>query len=246
MSKKIYYLNLTVSTFFAGFMAGLILVQPHKISAEGYSETKWRVNQNTNRDNTIHNRDYSIKTKETTSTKKERTDWAGDRESKDEVMISNKRNSVVKNIWWVNWYPSTFELYNKMRKLWYSDYNAKLIIVACKKYSFYPRWCVLTLASVWVAESSAFNNCYRNNCLWLYRWKPYKSIRDNVVDWVYRFNKYWYTFDRYNNPAHFFYSINWKPSRSRYCTEEASSWLKHFHCPNWYKHFKKAYLTLNK
>lgn len=245
MNKKIHILNMFANTFFAGLMVGLILVQPYKASSAEYKQTEWGVSENRDGDNKIHDTDSSIKTKEITSTEKERVAWARNREPKDEVVISNKRNSVVKNIWWVNWYPSTFELYNKMRQLWYSDYHAKLIIVACKKYSFYPRWCVLALASVWVAESSAFNNCYKNNCLWLYRWRPYRSVRDNVVDWVYRFNKYWYTFDKYPDPAFFFYSLNWKPSMSRYCTEEVSSWWKPFHCPNWYKHFKRSYLYLN-
>ena len=149
-------------------------------------------------------------------------------------------------VWWYTWWPRANKLYHNLRKVWYNDYHSKLIINKCKRFTQDVNNCVIAIASIGKAESNAFKHCYHNNCLWLAGWRYwYKSVSDSLNHWISKYNKYWYNW-KWKGGARFFYSLNWRPSLSRYCTSEVSSWMKKFSCPNGYRNFKAAFRLLNK
>ena len=151
-----------------------------------------------------------------------------------------------KVVWWYCWGDRAVELYNWMRKLWFSDYNSKLVINKCKKniITGSVENCIIAVAGIAIAESGWFKHCRKGQCMWVKKFW-FKNLSENLDDWLSRYTKYWYTW-RWKGWAWFFYSINWHPSPSRYCTEEQSSWMKKFDCPNGYKHFSYVYNFLRK
>ncbi len=151
----------------------------------------------------------------------------------------------TKQVWGYTWGNKAFELQKKLINIWYTDYQSKLIINKCKK--FRTTWvvdCIIAIASIWKSESWAFKHCYRWQCMGVKKFW-FKNLSANLNDWLIRYNKYWYKWRR-KGWARFFYSINWKPSLSRYCTEEASSWYKKYNCINGYKHFQNVFYYLIK
>jgi len=163
----------------------------------------------------------------------------------DYITHTTKKQTVV---WWYTWGSKAITLNNKLIRLWYSKYHSALIITFCKKgeKNWTLKWwvvnCIIAIAGIWVAESWAFKHCYRWQCMWVkVFW--FKSLHSNLKDWLVRYNKYWYTW-RWRGWASFFYSINWRPSLSRYCTEERSSGMKKYSCPNWYRTFNKVFRYL--
>jgi len=154
-----------------------------------------------------------------------------------------------KVVWWYCWWSRAVELYNWMRQLWFTDYQSKLVINKCKKFEkLWMKWgvenCVIAVAWIAIAESGWFKHCYQGQCMWV-KVFGFSSLSDNLDDWLKRYTKYWYTW-RWKWWASFFYSLNWKPSLSRYCTEEQSSWMKRFYCPNWWRHFNYVFNYLNR
>jgi len=158
------------------------------------------------------------------------------------ITHTTKKQTVV---WWYKWWNKAITLNKKLIKLWYSPYHSALIINKCKK--FRKTWvvnCIIAVAWVWISESWWFEHCYRWQCMWVkIFW--FKNLSDDLDDWFKRYNKYWYTW-RQKWWARFFYSINWRPSLSRYCTEEQSSGMKKYSCPNWYRTFNKTFNYLTK
>lgn len=127
-----------------------------------------------------------------------------------------------------------------LTSLWYSKETASYIITKCnsiqwiklKKSKWDAKHCIRLAASIWCAESS----CWKKTSLnpWWFRNKKFKSQLMAFDAWFKSYKKYWYKRKWW---AKDFYSLNWIPSPTRYCTDEASSWLRKFHCWNWYKHF---------
>ena len=158
--------------------------------------------------------------------------------------------TISYNVWGYKRGATAVKYYQRMIKLWYSDYHTKLIINKCKKYErlWKLKWwvenCILAIASIWISESWWFRHCYRNQCLWV-KSKWFKNVSESLDDWIIRYNKYWYKWKQ-KWWARFFYSLNWRASQSRYCTEEASSWFKRFDCWNGYKHFNYTFNYLIK
>ena len=151
-----------------------------------------------------------------------------------------------KVVWWYCWWDRAVELYNWMRQLWFSDYESSLVINKCKKWitTWSVEDCIIAVAGIAVAESWWFKHCYLGQCMWVKKFW-FTNLSENLDDWLSRYTKYWYTWRR-KGWAGFFYSLNWRPSPSRYCTEEQSSWMRRFHCLNGYKHFNYVFYFLTK
>lgn len=90
--------------------------------------------------------------------------------------------------------------------------------------------CIKTWLSIAYAESSFKDN---HTPFWL------KSKDKSYKKWVSSYKKYWYTAKDWSR----FY-WNWKPSPTRYCTEEDSSKTVWW-CPNWQKNFNKIFFNLS-
>ena len=154
-----------------------------------------------------------------------------------------------KVVWWYCCWEKAVELQKKLQKLGFTDYQSSLLINKAKKFEklWMKGWvenAVIAMAWIATAESSKFKHCKKWQCMWLKRF-GFRNLSENLDDWLTRYTKYWYTW-RWKGWASFFYSLNWRPSLSRYCTEEASSWLRRYHCPNGYKHFNYVFYNLTK
>ncbi len=151
-----------------------------------------------------------------------------------------------KVVWWYCWWERAVELYNWMRQLWFSDYESSLVINKCKKWiiTWSVENCIIVTAWIAMAESWGFKHCWKGQCMWV-KVYGFKNLSENLDDWLSRYTKYWYTW-RWKGWARFFYSLNWRPSLSRYCTEEASSGMYRYHCPNWWRHFNYVFNFLTK
>lgn len=137
------------------------------------------------------------------------------------------------------WWNYAFELQDKLLKLWFSENDTIIIINNCKKSTTFVWRCIKTAWMIWFAESGGWKKCLNNSCMWLK--KSYKDKDLMFKDWIVRYNKYWYNSPL---PIHY-YSINWKPSKTRYCYNEAWTY-KTYHCPNWLKNATYAFNLLNK
>lgn len=120
---------------------------------------------------------------------------------------------------------------------------AKPLVENCKRLADNPVHCIISWASIIMAESGGkITNCRKYNCMGLGGgsfW--YTSYEVQIIDWISRYNKYWYK----AKSASFFYPTRWEVSKSRYCTSEHSSWSS-VGCPNWLSHASKTWNTLSK
>ncbi len=151
--------------------------------------------------------------------------WVGLSQTKAVDMSHIKQKTTV--VWGYAWGSKAIILHKKLIKVWYTDYQSKLIINKCKK--FRKTWvvdCIIATASIWKAESNTFKHCYHNNCVGMFDgWKWYKSISDWLNDFMKRYNKYWYNW-RKRWWASFFYPHNWHIPLSRYCLAKTNyGWL---------------------
>lgn len=148
---------------------------------------------------------------------------------------------------------------------------ANVIINVCKVYARDPRHCVIYTSAVVCAESSCGQNYdSKKNTIFGVRdnLKPsYVSRTEAVLDWVRRYNTWWYTanegkfygFCCFPNPTtgflpscdnndtefdtKFFYSnVNKKAPMSNYCLSEDGATPPM--CPNGYKNSRVAYLNV--
>ena len=96
------------------------------------------------------------------------------------------------------WSQYAFDLQKKLFKLWYNENNTIIIINNCKKQE--KLWkiknvgqCIRTAGMIWYTESSWWQRCYNNNCMWLYSGKKWYKDKDQMFkDWLSRYIKYWY------------------------------------------------------
>ena len=124
---------------------------------------------------------------------------------------------------------------------WIRKEIANTLVNECKNTAVNPVHCIKVWASIATAESG-WKKCYQGWCFWIKSWGiKYKSIEEWTIDWITRYNKYWYK----SNNMSFFYPKRWWVSLSRYCTSEKSSnstvW-----CPNWLKHSQSMFDKLSK
>jgi len=125
---------------------------------------------------------------------------------------------------------------------WINKNLAKEIVNVCKELAKNPVHCIKYASAVSSAESGWWKKCYKNNCFGIKAWSVwYKNLNDWVIDWVTRYNKYWYKATSMSQ----FYSPKWKLPYFRYCTSEHSSWSKIW-CPFWLKHSSSTFNKLNK
>lgn len=120
---------------------------------------------------------------------------------------------------------------------------AKPLVENCKRLATDPRHCIISWASIIMAESGGkLKNCRKYNCMGLgggsFR---YTSYEVQIIDWISRYQKYWYK----AKSASFFYPARWEVSKSRYCTSEESSGST-IGCPNWLSHASSTWNILNK
>jgi len=115
---------------------------------------------------------------------------------------------------------------------WINNNLAKEIVNVCNNLAKEPNHCIRYASAVSWAESGWWKKCYNNNCFWIKAWTIwFKTLNDWVIDWVTRYNKYWWKATSMSQ----FYSPKWKLPYFRYCTSEYSSDSKVW-CPNWLKH----------
>lgn len=117
------------------------------------------------------------------------------------------------------------------------------IVYVCAKNTKDPVHCITYLSAVTKSESSWWWNCKNYNCVWMFDWWiSFKSYNDMAIDWVTRYNKYWY---KANNAEFFYGSWPKNPAKSRYCMSEDSSWAKGW-CPNWRATAESVILKIKK
>ena len=120
---------------------------------------------------------------------------------------------------------------------WINKNLAKEIINVCKELTKDPVHCIKYASSVSSAESGWWKSCYKNNCFWIKAWTIwFKTLNEWVIDWVTRYNKYWYKATSMSQ----FYAPKWKLPYFRYCTSENSSNSLKW-CPNWLKHSSSTF-----
>lgn len=120
---------------------------------------------------------------------------------------------------------------------WINKNLAKEIINVCKELAKDPVHCIKYASSVSSAESGWWKSCYKNNCFWIKAWTIwFKTLNEWVIDWVNRYNKYWYKATSMSQ----FYAPKWKLPYFRYCTSENSSNSLKW-CPNWLKHSSSTF-----
>jgi len=126
--------------------------------------------------------------------------------------------------------------------IWINQILAKEIVNVCKELARNPIHCIKYASAISSAESGWWKKCYKNNCFWIKAWSIwYKNLNEWVIDWVTRYNKYWWKATSMSQ----FYSTNGKLPYFRYCTSEHSSWSKVW-CPFWLQHSSATFNKLNK
>lgn len=126
--------------------------------------------------------------------------------------------------------------------IWINKNLSKEIVNVCKELAKNPVHCIKYASSVSSAESGWWKKCYKNNCFWIKAWSVwYKNLNDWVIDWVTRYNKYWWKATSMNQ----FYAPKGKLPYFRYCTSEHSS-LSKVWCPFWLQHSSSTFNKLNK
>ena len=126
---------------------------------------------------------------------------------------------------WYYWGQYAFDLQKKMFKLGFSENDTVIIINNCKKQEKLGKiknvgQCIRTSGMIWYAESSGWEHCYNNNCMWLYAGnKAYKNKDKMFKDWISRYVKYWYNHPYPNE----YYGRN---PKTRYCYGGCYDWLK--------------------
>lgn len=176
-----------------------------------------------------------------------------------------------------SWTSATYSLRNRMAAALKPSTTgidkqlANVIINVCKVYARDPYHCVVYASAVVCAESScgqSYNS--KTNTIFGVRdnlKSSYVSRTEAVLDWVRRYNEYWYTanegklygYCRYPNPGtgflpacdnsgnefdtKFFYSnVQGKAPVSNYCLSEVGAVPPT--CPNGYKNSRTAYLNV--
>jgi len=114
-----------------------------------------------------------------------------------------------------------------MEKIGFEKGLATYIINSCKEKTKDPARCVTTATMIAKAESNAGKNAYKNNVFGINEGKAYATKEANVDRWMKSYTKYWYNSPE---PEHY-YPPKGKVSKTRYCTDEASSKSK-VGCPN--------------
>jgi len=131
---------------------------------------------------------------------------------------------------------------NSLIDSWIKKELAIPIVEQCKKLAKDPIHCIKKIASISMAESGGGWKCIEHNCTWLGGWRfHYKNYTEWVIDWIHRYNKYWYKTKAMSD----FYPPKGKKSKTRYCTSEESS-NSNVGCPNWLKHSSEFQEKLNK
>lgn len=124
---------------------------------------------------------------------------------------------------------------------WISNNLAKEIVNVCKELANDPVHCIKYASSISSAESGWWKKCYNNNCFWIKAWTIwFKTLNDWVIDWVTRYNKYWWKATSMSQ----FYAPKWKLPYFRYCTSENSSNSKVW-CPFGLKHSTSTFKKIN-
>lgn len=124
---------------------------------------------------------------------------------------------------------------------WINKNLAKEIVNVCNSMAKYPSHCMKYASSVSSAESWWWKKCYNNNCFWIKSWSVwFKTLNDWVIDWVNRYNKYWWKATSMSQ----FYAKKWELPYFRYCTSEISS-NSSIGCPNWLKHSQNVFNKLD-
>ena len=139
------------------------------------------------------------------------------------------------------WTKQTYALYNQLQEIWMEKNLASYVINRCKETAEKPRRCVITAAMIAKAESQMGKNAYKNNVWGINEGKQYASTYANFDRWIKSYNRYWY---KSPLPYHY-YPARGDVSRTRYCTDEESSWSKKW-CPNGLKHATYVYNFLTK
>lgn len=151
-------------------------------------------------------------------------------EAKYHKQKQTKKNEII-------FTKTTWVLHQKMQDLWYSSWNATIIIKKCKQLEkqnkkYDAKTCVVTASFIWKAESWACNNAFKNNC-WGMRNQRYKTIELAFDRWLKSYKKYWY---KNLQPKDFY----WPNSKTKYCIDEHSSNTV-WYCPNGLKWSNLAY-----
>lgn len=113
-----------------------------------------------------------------------------------------------------------------------TDELASSIVWRCKEMTRDPVHCIKYATSVSMAESSGGHHCHNGGCFGIHSGKiAYEHIDAGVVDWITRYNKYWYKARSVSD----FYPPRGEWSKFRYCTSEHSS-NSSIGCPNGLKY----------
>lgn len=80
-----------------------------------------------------------------------------------------------------------------------------MIINECKRTAKDPRKCVMTAVSIYGNESGMGKKCAFYSCYGVIS-QRYDNIYEATVDWVERYNKFWYT---HNGGAFFYGGAGW-------------------------------------
>jgi len=134
------------------------------------------------------------------------------------------------------WKKSTYDLRIKMEQLWYTKSLSTYMINRCKRLEKYNKkidagHCVRIASSIWCSESSCSK--VKNNNVFGFRNKSFKSQEESFDRWLKSYEKYWYKATWGQD----FYGL-W--GKYHYCVDEHSSWTIG-RCPNWLKTFNKTF-----
>lgn len=134
------------------------------------------------------------------------------------------------------WKTEFERVIHQMTEMWVEKDTADFIAWKCYSTAKNPKNCVKSVIWVSMSESSLFQHCANNNCMWL---KPsgnlkwYDTLKLALDDWINRYNKNWF-----NNDS----AEDWI-NRSHYCQwdcSDLSDWWS-----NWTVHFNSAVKELN-
>ena len=126
----------------------------------------------------------------------------------------SKAYEVKHKVRWYTWGTYAFDLQKKLMQLWYSDNDTVIIINNCKKqcklWKIKNVWrCIITAWMIGFVESSWWNRCLKNNCLWLHQGRKGFQDKDEWFKyWLKRYVKYWRW---YKKPYHYYWPnpITW-------------------------------------
>lgn len=135
-----------------------------------------------------------------------------------------------------DWSTEYEKAINHMKNMWVTNDTADFIAWKCYSTAKKPKHCIESVIWISNSESSLFQNCSNNNCMWLKlsgNLKWYDTLKLALDDWINRYNKNWF-----NNDS----TTDWI-TRSHYCVwecSELSDWWS-----NWTNHFSSAVKELN-